>query len=131
MTAQTGEPVPMSQVILAEDETQLRGLIASLLASKGVTVAQAADGVQALELVKTHPAASLLLSDIVMPNMDGYELVEASLKVRPELKVLMMTAYAADRPPPSALRAREIRTLVKPFDPDRMCNLVMDMLARP
>ena len=121
----------MSQVILAEDETQLRGLIASLLASKGVTVAQAADGVQALELVKNHPAAALLLSDIVMPNMDGYELVEASLKLRPELKILLMTAYAADRPPPSALRAREIRTLVKPFDPDRMCELVVDMLARP
>ena len=121
----------MSQVILAEDETQLRSLIASLLTGKGVTVAQAADGVQALELVKNDPAATLLLSDIVMPNMDGYELVEASLKLRPELKILLMTAYAAERPPPAALRAREIRTLVKPFDPDRMCELVVDMLSRP
>ena len=121
----------MSQVILAEDETQLRGLIASLLAGKGVTVSQAADGVEALQLVKNDPAAALLLSDIVMPNMDGYALVEESLKLRPELKVLLMTAYAADRPPPSALRAREIRTLVKPFDPDRMCELVVDMLSRP
>jgi DNA-binding NtrC family response regulator len=43
----------------------------------------------------------------------------------------MMTAYAADRPTPAALQAREIRTLVKPFDPDRMCDLVLDMLARP
>jgi DNA-binding NtrC family response regulator len=57
--------------------------------------------------------------------------VEASLQLRPELKMLMMTAYAADRPPPSALRAREIRTLAKPLDPDRMCELVVDMLARP
>ena len=121
----------MSQVILAEDETQLRGLIAAMLTAKGVTVSQAADGAEALQLVKADPAAALLLSDIVMPNMDGYELVEASLMVRPELKVLMMTAYAADRPPPSALRAREIRTLVKPFDPDRMCDLVVDMLSRP
>jgi DNA-binding NtrC family response regulator len=121
----------MSQVILAEDETQLRGLIADTLIAKGVTVSQAADGAEALQLVRSDPAAALLLSDIVMPNMDGYELVEASLKLRPELKVLMMTAYAADRPPPAALRAREIRTLVKPFDPDRMCDLVVDMLSRP
>jgi DNA-binding NtrC family response regulator len=121
----------MSQVILAEDESQLRGLIADMLATKGVTVSQAADGVEALQLIKDDPGASLLLSDIKMPNMDGYALVEASLQLRPELKVLMMTAYAADRPPPSALRAREIRTLVKPFDPDRMCALVVDMLARP
>jgi len=121
----------MSQVILAEDESQLRSLIAELLASKGLRVCQAADGLEALQLIKDHPGASLLLSDIVMPNMNGYELVEESLKLRPELKVLMMTAYPTDQPPPSALRAREIRTLVKPFDPDRMCDLVVDMLARP
>ena len=121
----------MSQVILAEDETQLRRLISAMLAEKGVSVSEAADGAEALELLKKSPAAMLLLSDIVMPNMNGYELVEASLKLRPELKILMMTAYAAERPPPAALKAREIRTLIKPFDPDRMCDLVVDMLARP
>ncbi|HKY18359.1 MAG TPA: response regulator [Rhizomicrobium sp.] len=121
----------MSQVILAEDEAQLRNLISAMLASKGVTVAEAADGVEALQLLKRNPAAILLLSDIVMPNMNGYDLVEESLKLRPELKILMMTAYAAERPPPAALKAREIRTLIKPFDPDRMCDLVVDMLARP
>ena len=121
----------MPQVILAEDESQLRSLIAELLASKGLKVCQAADGLEALQLLKEHPGAGLLLSDIVMPNMNGYELVEASLQLRPELKVLMMTAYPTEQPPPSALRAREIRTLVKPFDPDRMCDLVVDMLARP
>jgi DNA-binding NtrC family response regulator len=121
----------MSQVILAEDEAQLRRLISTLLGDKGVTVSEAADGVEALQLLKDNPSTALLLSDIVMPNMNGYELVEESLKLRPELKILMMTAYAAQQPPPSALKAREIRTLIKPFDPDRMCDLVVDMLARP
>jgi two-component system, cell cycle sensor histidine kinase and response regulator CckA len=121
----------MTQVILAEDEAQLRALIAEMLASKGIQVSEAADGLEALKLLRANPGALLLLSDIVMPNMNGYELVEASLKMRPELKVLMMTAYPTDRPPPSALKAREIRTLVKPFDPGRMCDLVADMLARP
>ncbi len=121
----------MAQVILAEDEPQLRALIAELLTSKGVRVCEAADGLEALKLLRANPGASLLLSDIVMPNMNGYELVEASLKMRPELKVVMMTAYPTDRPPASALKAREIRTLIKPFDPDRMCDLVVDMLARP
>src|SRR4029077_8473645 len=97
----------MPQVILAEEERQLRSLIAELLASKGLKVCQAADGVEALQLRKDHPGSGLLLSDIVMPNMSGYELLEASLKLRPELKVLMMTAYAAERPPPAALKARE------------------------
>jgi two-component system, response regulator FlrC len=121
----------MPQVILAEDEGQLRSLIAEMLAAKGLKVTEAADGVEALERLRDNPGAALLLSDIKMPNMNGYELVEKSLKLRPELKVLMMTAYPAEQPPPSALRAREIRTLVKPFDPDRMCDLVVEMLARP
>jgi DNA-binding NtrC family response regulator len=121
----------MPQVILAEDEGQLRNLIAEMLGDKGLKVLQAADGVEALKLLGDNPGAALLLSDIKMPNMNGYDLVEKALKLRPELKVLMMTAYPAEQPPPSALRAREIRTLVKPFDPDRMCDLVVEMLARP
>jgi len=121
----------MAQVILAEDENQLRQLIAESLENRGLRVIGAADGAQALQLVKDNPSASLLLSDIKMPVMNGYDLVEASLKLRPELKVVMMTAYATDHPTPAALKARELRTLVKPFDPDRMCDLVVDMLARP
>jgi len=121
----------MSQVILAEDESQLRRLTSAMLTPRSASMAEAADGVEALQRLQEDPGATLLLSDIVMPNMNGYELVEASLKLRPELKILMMTAYAAERPPPSALKAREIRTLIKPFDPDRMCDLVVDMLARP
>ncbi len=121
----------MAQVILAEDETQLRQLISASLKSRGLRVMEAADGAQALQLVRDNPAVALLLSDIKMPNMDGYDLVEASLKLRPELKVVIMTAYATDHPTPAALKARELRTLVKPFDPDRMCDLVVDMLGRP
>ncbi|OJT98674.1 MAG: hypothetical protein BGN82_04170 [Alphaproteobacteria bacterium 65-7] len=119
------------QVILAEDETQLRQMIGERLTARGHKVLQAADGEEALALVRAHPGVALLLSDVLMPRKNGYDLVEAALKLRPELKVLMMTAYAADHPPPAALAAREIRTLVKPFDPERMTALVEDMLSRP
>jgi two-component system cell cycle sensor histidine kinase/response regulator CckA len=121
----------MPQVVLAEDETQLRGLIGEALTQRGITVMEAEDGAQALGMIRDNPGVALLLSDVRMPHMNGYELVEASLQVHPELKVLMMTAYAADHPPPALLRAREIRTLIKPFDPDRMVDIVCDMLGRP
>ena len=77
----------MSQVILAEDESQLRRLISAMLTDRGVSVTEAADGVEALQRLKDDPGAALLLSDIVMPNMNGYELVEASLKLRPEIAI--------------------------------------------
>ena len=59
------------------------------------------------------------------------ELLAQALEVSPELKVLMMTAYAEDHPPIAALKAREIRTLQKPFDAGRLCDLVHEMLSRP
>lgn len=119
------------QVLIAEDETQLRELLAHALEDRNLRVAQAADGIEALSVLEQRTSIQLLLSDIRMPNMDGYDLVEKALEVSPELKVLMMTAYAEDHPPTAALKAREIRTLQKPFDADRLCDLVHEMLARP
>ena len=120
----------MATILVVDDRPTNLEFLTTLIGYTHHKAIEAADGAVALDLVqKVRP--DLVITDILMPTMNGYELVEASLKMRPELKVLMMTAYPTDRPPPAALKAREIRTLVKPFDPDRMCNLVVDMLARP
>lgn len=118
-------------ILIAEDESQLRELLAERLEKSGIRALTAADGVEALAALQDNPSVPLLLSDIRMPNMNGHELVAAALKLRPELKVLLMTAYVTEMPEESGLKAREIRTLVKPFDPDRMVGLVLDMLSRP
>ncbi|MDP4289412.1 MAG: response regulator [Bacteroidota bacterium] len=119
------------QVLIAEDDESLRGILAEMLAERGITVMQAVDGVQASQMLRDNIRVSLLLSDVKMPRMDGYALVEEALMRNSELKVLMMTGYPGDFPPPAVLKAREIRTLAKPFDLDRMCDQVVDMLARP
>jgi DNA-binding NtrC family response regulator len=120
-----------AQVLVAEDEELLRGVIIEGLQDKDIKVAGAADGIEALELLKSNTGVVLLLSDIRMPRMDGYTLVDRALEQRPELKILMMTGYAAEMPPASALHAREIRTIHKPFDLNRLSDLVLEMLARP
>ena len=119
------------QIVVAEDEAGLRGLIAETLAMRDLKVLEAGDGMEAYERLAANPGVSLLLSDVRMPRMDGYKLAEKALALRPELKVLMMTAFAQEQPPPELLRAREIRTLLKPVDLDKLCDLVCDMLARP
>jgi two-component system cell cycle sensor histidine kinase/response regulator CckA len=119
------------QVLLAEDDGSLRSILVAMLNERGVEVLEAADGIEASQMLKNNSGISLLLSDVKMPRMGGYALVEEALERNSELKVVMMTGYPGDQPPPAVLRAREIRTLFKPFDMDRMCDLIVDMLARP
>jgi len=118
------------QVLVAEDEAALRSLIADALTDRGLHVMQAEDGVKASRILKDNRGISVLLSDIRMPHMDGYALVDEAVSRDPELKVLMMTGNAGVRPPPAVLKAREIATLIKPFDMDRMCDIVVNMVAR-
>ena len=115
-------------ILLAEDEAMLRVIAVEMLEDAGFQVFEAGDGVEALELLKANPQIALLVSDIKMPRMDGYALAEAGLALRPELKILLMTGYAQE-PPPALLRAREIRTLHKPFNLERLCVIAAEMTA--
>ena len=89
----------MAQILVAEDEAMLRLIAVEMLEDAGFTVFQAADGVEALALLKANPDIALLVSDIKMPRMDGYTLVQAGRELKPELKVLLMTGYSQEPPP--------------------------------
>ena len=115
-------------ILVAEDEAMLRVIAVEMLEDAGFQVFEAADGAEALDLLKTHPQIALLVSDIKMPRMDGYALVEAGLVFRPDLKVLLMTGYT-QAPPPEVLKARDIQILHKPFNLERLCALAAEMTA--
>lgn len=119
------------QILIVEDDELFRNLLVETLADRGLRVLAAVDGAEAAQMLRDNIGISLLLSDVHMPRMDGYTLVKEALAYNSELKVLMMTGYPGELPPPAVLKAREIRTLAKPFDIDAMCDLVTDMLARP
>jgi DNA-binding NtrC family response regulator len=115
-------------ILVAEDEAMLRLIAVEMLQDHGFEVFEAADGAEALDLLKANPEIALLVSDIKMPRMDGYALVEAGLAVRPELKVLLMTGYSQE-PPPSIKRMGDIQVLRKPFNLERLCALAAEMTA--
>ena len=120
------------EVLLAEDDKSLRLVIAEVLKEAGLKVAHAANGAEAFALLQQNPGSNaLLITDIRMPQMDGYELAEAALALNPDIKMLMLTGYPEMRIPPPALQAREIRTLMKPVELDRLCTVALDMLSRP
>jgi CheY-like chemotaxis protein len=113
-------------LLLAEDEAMLRLLAMEMLEEAGFQVFEAADGVEGLELLKSHPEISLLVSDIKMPRMDGYALAEAGLALKPDLKILLMTGYA-QAPPPALLKQAEVQILHKPFNLERLCALAAEL----
>jgi CheY-like chemotaxis protein len=100
------------QILIAEDEAMFRDAAVEALKAAGFEVFQASDGEEALALLKEHPHISL--SDVRMPYMDGHALVEASLLLKPDLKVILMSGYA--NIPPKLMLERGIDTLRKPFD---------------
>ncbi len=86
----------MALILLADDDTSLRPFIASALERAGHQVMVASDGLEALTLIKTnnqHPF-DLLLSDVVMPGMDGIELSKRAVDVQPGLKVMFITGFS-------------------------------------
>jgi signal transduction histidine kinase/ActR/RegA family two-component response regulator len=116
-------------VLLVEDEPMVRSLITSVLTSNGYRVIAAADGAEALHVADSHPGGfDLLLSDIVMPGLNGLDL-SALLHARwPRMAVLHMTGYAdADAAGAEGLRSGP-SLLQKPFTPKELLARVRDRL---
>lgn len=119
----------MPRAVLAEDEDMLRAILAETLRSEGFDVSEASDGAQALAFIRSHPT-DLLVSDIRMPVMSGYRVVEAALKLRPGLKVVLMTGHAPEEAPPS-LRPYRFQLLQKPFDLEQFSAIARELVGLP
>lgn len=115
-------------VLVAEDEALLRMVAVEFLEDAGCAVLEAADGEEALESLRQNPGIKLLVSDIRMPRINGFQLVEQGLALRPDLKVLLMTGYTQD-PVPEHLTSRGVAIIYKPFDEDRFVAMARGMIA--
>jgi CheY-like chemotaxis protein len=113
-------------ILVAEDEPAVRELVVRLLEAAGYDVVAAEDGSSALELAGSHPV-DLVLSDVVMPGMNGRELAR-ELRIRePELPVLLMSGYTDQRE--TTDDGQPIDVLVKPFEREELLGRVGRLLA--
>ncbi len=80
-------------VLLVDDDEVVRNTVSLMLEDLGYRVVSAADGAQALELLKREPDVALLFTDVVMPGMSGRQLAEQALAIRPRLRVLYTSGY--------------------------------------
>jgi DNA-binding NtrC family response regulator len=113
----TGVPAPEAPlvVLVVEDEPALRQVVAITLRREGMTILEAGDGAGALVILQSGTHVDALLTDVKMPGLNGYQLAEASLALRPEMPVILMTGYA-DETVPEKLREATVPVIRKPFN---------------
>jgi two-component system cell cycle sensor histidine kinase/response regulator CckA len=103
-------------ILLVEDEEGLRALNARGLVSRGYTVLEAGNGVEAIEVLERHGGSvDLVVSDVVMPEMDGPTLLKELRKRIPELKIVFVSGYAEDAFEKSLPQGEQFAFLPKPF----------------
>jgi signal transduction histidine kinase/ActR/RegA family two-component response regulator len=128
--ADTATGGSLETVLLAEDEDGVRELTLATLKRRGYRVLTAASGEDALKLASAYDGTiHLLISDVVMPGMKGPELAERLRAMRPGIKVLFVSGYAADVVTPGDLRQATL--LSKPFSPAALASAVRASLDVP
>jgi two-component system, cell cycle sensor histidine kinase and response regulator CckA len=123
------KPQATETILVAEDEPAVRGLVRETLRQLGYTVLEAADGYEALKLIEEHKTEiHLLLTDVIMPLMNGHELAVRLEAVRPGTRVLYMSGYTDDVLAFHGI-APEIDFIQKPFSRADLAEKVEKVLS--
>lgn len=110
----TNQTSMMTKILLAEDDNDMRRFLVRALQSAGYTVASFDNGQSAYDRLREEPF-ELLLTDIVMPQMDGIELARRATELDPDIKVMFITGFAAVALNPDNHAPQEAKILSKPF----------------
>ena len=106
----------------------LRFVAVETLSDAGFRVFDAGDGNAGLKILESDATIDLLVCDVKMPVLNGYQLAEAGLALRPGLKVVLMTGYAQE-PIPEKIKQAGARVIYKPFDFDVLTSLALELVA--
>jgi two-component system cell cycle sensor histidine kinase/response regulator CckA len=118
-------------VLLVEDEEGLRALNARGLSSRGYTVLTAGNGVEALEeLERSEGKVDIVVSDVVMPEMDGPTLLKEMRKTNPKLKMIFVSGYAEDAFQKNMPAGEQFAFLPKPFTLKQLVEAVKETLSK-
>lgn len=113
------EDFPSSHILIVDDDPAHRTMLRTLLRSWGASVAEAADGAEAVALCK-ETSYDLILMDVQMPEVDGISALQAIKSYNPSIPVLIMTAYSKVESAVEAVKAGAYDYLSKPFDFDSL-----------
>jgi CheY-like chemotaxis protein len=131
----TNDTTPASEstgpkVLVAEDNPAVREFIVRSLTSARYRPTAVADGQQALDTL-SREKFDVLVTDIVMPNVDGIALALKAVRLFPDLRIVMISGYAQERMRAHNLDALVHRIIAKPFSLEEICDAVKDSLSQP
>jgi two-component system, NtrC family, nitrogen regulation response regulator NtrX len=108
-------------ILIIDDEPQIRELVAEVLIDEGYTVRSAANGIEALRAIMDTPPA-LLLVDLLMPGFSGRQVIAEARKIVPDLPIVLMTALPNEAKP--VLKQYQIECVTKPFNLEKLLDCV-------
>jgi len=119
-------------ILVVDDQEGVRGLLRRELTDRGHTVLEAADGAEGLHLVRRrNGAVDLILSDVVMPEMNGTELATHIGVEFPDVPVILMSAFTPAGVARVGVGDSLVPVLQKPFEPTQLAELVQLALEHP
>src|SRR5213596_3663447 len=116
--------MPSERILIVDDEETIREIVSSMLSSANFVCSQAASGKEALALLDSGEEYELMLSDLMMPVMDGIALLEASKERYPDMPVVMVTAVTDVSIALNAIRNGAYDYLLKPFEREQLLATV-------
>jgi DNA-binding response OmpR family regulator len=116
-------------ILIVDDEKNIRLTLSQALETLGAEIDTAANGEEALAKLKGREFGLILL-DIRMPGMDGMEVLRLVREIRPDIRIIMITAYGTIESAVEALKLGAVDFLQKPFDPEEIRELVSRVMDR-
>ena len=126
----TADDTGRGTILLVEDEEGLRGLNARGLSSRGYTVIEAGNGVEAIEVLEAQEGEiDIVVSDVVMPEMDGPSLLKELRRRNPELKIIFVSGYAEEAFAKNLPEGQQFAFLAKPFTLKQLVAAVKETMS--
>jgi len=119
------------RVLLVDDDPMVRALVRLVLEGDGHAVVEAADASQAIEQFRSADGIGLLITDVVMPGMNGHALAETLRAAHPALQVLYISGHVADATLRALIAEGAAEFLAKPFSPEQLARKVRALLDSP
>jgi len=120
------------RILVVDDDSAVRESVAEILRDEGAVVASVGNGREAIERMRREPF-DLVLSDVVMPEMDGYELFQAARREAPDTPVVLMTAFYYDQDhviKRSRMEGLDGVLFKKPINPERLVKTLAELVTR-